>query len=152
MQGVSWPLTVEYRPGNSAAGEYTLVEYAGGKAVATYDLSEGRKFVISGAEGHSLALRTSGQSTIPAEFALGQNYPNPFNPTTTISFDLPSASKVRLIVFNALGQQVLTVADREFEAGRHSVQADLSALPSGVYLYKIQAGTFTSAKKMVLVR
>jgi photosystem II stability/assembly factor-like uncharacterized protein len=151
-QGVAWPLTVAYKPAGAAGGGCILVEYAGGKAVATHELSADRKIVISGAEGHSFAVRTTVSAEVPSAFALSQNYPNPFNPTTNIAFDLPSASKVRLTVYNALGQQVLTVVDREYGAGRHSVQADLSNLPSGVYLYKIQAGSFSDSKKMVLVR
>jgi hypothetical protein len=151
-QGVAWPLTVSLKPAGAAGAEYLLIEYSGGKAVATRELSADRKVVISGAEGHSIAIRTTAAAGVPSEFGLGQNYPNPFNPTTSIPFDLPAASKVRLTVYNALGQQVLTVADREFAAGRHSVQADLSNLPSGVYLYTMRAGTFSDSKKMVLVR
>jgi hypothetical protein len=152
-QGITWPLTVAYAPAGSASGEFLLVEYAGGKAVAVHELTADRRIVIpAGAEGRSFAIRSSATAGTPSEYSLSQNYPNPFNPTTNIGFDLPSASKVRLSVFNALGQQVLTVVDREFEAGRHSVQADLSSLPSGVYLYRLQAGTFSDAKKMVLIR
>ncbi len=89
---------------------------------------------------------------MPSEFALDQNYPNPFNPATRISFDIPVGSRVRLTVYNALGQQVKTLVDREYTPGRYSVEADFSELPSGVYLYKLQAGSFSNAKKMMLVK
>jgi len=88
----------------------------------------------------------------PNNFALSQNYPNPFNPTTTIKFALPSAERVRVIVYNQLGQEVAQVADRNFEAGNHSIQFIGSNLASGVYFYRIQAGTFSQVKKMILMK
>ena len=152
MQGVNWPLTVSFKAGAAAAGDYSLVEYAGGKIVATHPLRADEKIVISGSDAHTIALRRTATIATPSEFALGQNYPNPFNPTTRISFDIAAGSRVRLTVYNALGQLVRTLADREYAPGRYSVEADLSELPSGVYLYKLQAGMFTDAKKMMLVK
>ena len=89
----------------------------------------------------------------PKEFALGQNYPNPFNPTTVISFDVPTSSKVTLKVYNLLGQEVATLLnDVQLDAGEQSIQFDASKLTSGVYFYRIQAGGFVAVRKMVLVR
>ncbi len=88
----------------------------------------------------------------PKEFGLVQNYPNPFNPETTISYSIPQSSNVKLIVFNALGQEVMTLVNGYFEAGNHSVNFNASNLPSGVYFYQMQAGSFTSVKKMVLTK
>jgi hypothetical protein len=101
---------------------------------------------------------------VPTEFALYQNYPNPFNPTTTIEFDIPEASIVTLKVYNLLGQEVATLVNREEIEFGDGVTFDASALPSGVYLYRlvaetiadadagVAAETFTQVKKMVLVK
>ncbi|HXG00823.1 MAG TPA: T9SS type A sorting domain-containing protein [Bacteroidota bacterium] len=91
-------------------------------------------------------------SIVPDRFALNQNYPNPFNPTTTIQFALPSASHVRLEVFNLLGQRVETLVNGFKEAGTYTLQFDASDLPTGIYFYRLQAGQFVQTRKMILVR
>jgi hypothetical protein len=85
-------------------------------------------------------------------FVLEQNFPNPFNPSTTIRYNLPERSHVTLMVFSTLGQHVSTLVNGEEEVGYHDVRFDGSDLPSGVYIYRIQAGRFTEAKKLLLVR
>jgi len=94
----------------------------------------------------------------PATFALGQNYPNPFNPSTTIPFDLPERSSVRLTVLNVLGQTVAELANREVEPG-HSSLTWQASVPSGVYFYRLDAQsvsdpsrTFSSARRMVILK
>jgi len=89
---------------------------------------------------------------IPTVFNLSQNYPNPFNPSTTISYGLPEQAHVRLEVFNVLGQRVAVVADEEQEAGFHSALFDGSGLASGVYVYRLSAGTFVQTKRVLLLR
>ncbi|MHB2150208.1 carbohydrate-binding module family 20 domain-containing protein [Calditrichota bacterium LG25] len=94
----------------------------------------------------------------PKEFTLNQNYPNPFNPTTTISFTLPEASRVTLSVYNVLGQKVRTLIDNQLaSAGTHAKQWDGRdeaghKVASGIYFYKLEAGDFSSIKKMVLMK
>jgi hypothetical protein len=89
----------------------------------------------------------------PTAFALHPNYPNPFNPSTQISFDLAAASTVSLNVYNTLGQQVTTLVNHEaMNAGRYSMTFDASHLPSGVYLYRLTAGSFTETRQMLLVK
>ncbi len=89
---------------------------------------------------------------IPTKFELYQNYPNPFNPTTTIEFDLPERSYVRLVVYDVLGREIERVVDEELDAGKYKVKFDASNLLSGVYFYVLDAGRFRDVKKMVLVR
>ena len=89
---------------------------------------------------------------IPTEFALNQNYPNPFNPTTQIVFDMPENSNVRLDVYNLMGQLVATLVDENMNAGTHTVTFDASRLASGVYLYRLQAGSAVMTRKMTLIK
>ncbi len=90
--------------------------------------------------------------TVPGEIQLFQNYPNPFNPSTTISFSLPKASVVNLKVYDLLGREVAELMNGRLNAGEHSVNFDASGLSSGVYLYRIEAGGFSSFKRMVLIK
>jgi Secretion system C-terminal sorting domain len=89
---------------------------------------------------------------IPTVFALHQNYPNPFNPSTTIRYDLPSKSHVTLTVYNTLGQKVTTLVQETQEAGDHEVRFDGSNLASGVYFYRLSAGSYLATHKMILMR
>jgi hypothetical protein len=88
----------------------------------------------------------------PSDFALEQNYPNPFNPTTTIRYGLPGPSHVTLTVVNALGQVVATLVGENQDAGYHEVRFDGSALPSGVYIYRLQADGFVQTRKLLLLK
>jgi hypothetical protein len=89
---------------------------------------------------------------LPNTFALYQNYPNPFNPSTTISYDLPQRARVKLAIYNLLGQEVATLVDGEQEPGRYNINFDASGLPSGIYFYTLQTPYFTKTNKMVLVK
>jgi len=88
----------------------------------------------------------------PTNFSLEQNFPNPFNPATTISYSLPLKSQVELVIYNTLGESVMQLVNEEKEAGRYSVEFNATSLPSGIYFYSIQAGTFIETKKMVLMK
>jgi hypothetical protein len=89
---------------------------------------------------------------LPTEFALQQNYPNPFNPTTVISYQLPVGSYVTLKVYNMLGQEVAMLINGMQEAGYKSVELDASNMPSGLYIYRLTAGTYTSVRKMLMIK
>ncbi|MCF8241633.1 MAG: T9SS type A sorting domain-containing protein [Melioribacteraceae bacterium] len=86
------------------------------------------------------------------EYKLSQNYPNPFNPSTTINYSLKENGFVTLKIYNILGQEMVTLVNKELNAGQHTVNFDASKLSSGVYIYQIQAGNFTSSKKMLLLK
>ncbi|MCH8011060.1 MAG: T9SS type A sorting domain-containing protein [Candidatus Marinimicrobia bacterium] len=94
---------------------------------------------------------------IPEKFVLHQNYPNPFNPITTIQYDLPEASDVRIIIYDMLGRKVRTWIDQHQDAGYKSVIWDASndnrkSASAGVYLYQVRAGEFVRTKKKVLLK
>jgi hypothetical protein len=89
---------------------------------------------------------------IPDAYTLSQNYPNPFNPGTSISFGLPEASYVSLKIYDLLGNEIVTLVNDNISAGMHRITFDASNLPSGVYIYKLQAGSFIESKKMVLMK
>ncbi len=100
-----------------------------------------------------------GASLQPSEFSLAQNYPNPFNPSTTIKYTIPNitlsgveGSRVQLKVYDVLGNEVAVLVNEEKPAGSYEVNFDASQLSSGIYFYKLQAGSFTETKKMILVR
>jgi len=88
----------------------------------------------------------------PLVFALAQNYPNPFNPSTRIQYAIPAQAKVVLKIYNVVGQEVATLVDEVLPAGVHSARFDASSLATGVYMYRLTAGDFTSVKKMMLLK
>ncbi|MEQ8525163.1 lamin tail domain-containing protein [Gracilimonas sp.] len=100
------------------------------------------------------AMETSGEveTGLPKSFDLKQNYPNPFNPTTNIAFDLPQAANVQLTVYDMLGRKVATLVNERMTAGSHTAAFDASRLASGMYIYRIEAGSFESIKKMMLIK
>jgi photosystem II stability/assembly factor-like uncharacterized protein len=89
---------------------------------------------------------------IPKEYKLYNNYPNPFNPVTKIKFDLPKASFVTIKVFDITGRQVTELVNKDLNAGAYETSWDASGFASGIYVYRIQASSFTSVKKMVVVK
>ena len=95
---------------------------------------------------------TDEQNKIPSEYSLNQNYPNPFNPTTTIKYSIPKTSNVELKVFDILGSEVAELVNEEKPAGNYTVNFNASRLPSGIYFYRIEAGKFTTTKKLILLK
>jgi hypothetical protein len=91
-------------------------------------------------------------SEIPNQFSLSQNYPNPFNPITNIEFGIPKAGFVKLIIYDVLGKEIENLVNENLNAGMYRADFNASALPSGVYFYRIDAENFSDMKKMVLVK
>ena len=129
--------------------------------VVAYTLAVTDSFLFVGPEANGVWRRSLSEMVtvsvefspgFPGHFVLSQNYPNPFNPSTTIRYALPSRTYVTLTVFNTLGQQVATLAEGEQEPGYHETVFDASGLPSGVYLYRIQAGGFHQTRKLLLTK
>ena len=85
-------------------------------------------------------------------FSLEQNYPNPFNPVTNITFTVPKSENVKIEIFNITGQRIRLLLDKQMSPGTHNIAFDALNLASGVYWYRISAGEFRAARKMVLLR
>jgi len=122
--------------------------------------------VVATSNGGSLNLYFLGEEEpdpqpepeLPDNYFLSQNYPNPFNPITAIDFSLPEATDVSLTVYNLLGQKIVTLVNRRMSAGNHTVYWDASrdnggrALATGVYLYRLEAGSIVASRKMLLLK
>lgn len=89
---------------------------------------------------------------LPKEFSLAQNYPNPFNPSTTIHYEVPTASEVRIEVYDLLGKRVSVLVNEQKTVGKYTIQFNASGLSSGMYFYRMIAGGKVFVKKMMLIK
>jgi len=129
-------------------------------AVVGNEVVVGGEFTFAGGIASTFIARwNSGTSrveqlspTAPKTFLLEQNYPNPFNPSTTIRYQLPVASEVKLEVYDVLGKKIATLVNERQSAGAYQVVWNASGLSSGTYFYRLQAGTFVETKKMIMVK
>jgi predicted extracellular nuclease len=120
--------------------EYTFSEY---KIVPRYN---------SDFEGYIPVVVDGVKEIIPGKFGLSQNYPNPFNPSTLISYSVPLGEFVTIKIYNLLGQEIKTLVNKYQNAGNYNVTFNANNLPTGIYFYQMQAGSFRSVKKMVLMK
>jgi hypothetical protein len=88
----------------------------------------------------------------PGKFELNQNYPNPFNPSTVITYSVPGAEFVTLKVYDILGNEIAVLVEGECEAGTYNVEFNSTGLSSGTYFYRMQAGSYTDTRKMILLK
>jgi hypothetical protein len=102
--------------------------------------------------GGVTAVKEYVSTTIPTGFSLMQNYPNPFNPNTAIRFSLAEASFASLKVYNIVGQEITTLVNKRMSPGIYEVSWNANGLPSGVYFYRLQVGSYTETKKLVLLK
>lgn len=137
-------------------GGYEVSRFTWIRNPSSPTLFEGQ--IIAGTYGGGVYRSTSPITSVgekiggPHEFALGQNYPNPFNPATRIPFSVRGSEFVSLKVYNVLGQQVATLVNEVKQPGSYEVQWDASGLGSGMYFYRLQAGEFVQARKLLLLR
>ncbi len=101
---------------------------------------------------YTIPVSTQNENEIVYTFSLEQNYPNPFNPSTSIQYQVSSISNVSLKVYDVLGNEVATLVNEEKPAGNYEVEFNASQLTSGIYFYKLQAGSFVETKKMILLK
>ncbi len=139
------------------AGDNTAYTNAGGNLQSDVDLAGNPRLQNSsidmGAYENSLATENERLADLPNQVELRQNYPNPFNPSTNIAFGLPESGKVTLEVFDMLGRKVATLLNKETKsAGRYSVQFDAGSLASGLYIYRLVAGSTVITKKLTLIK
>lgn len=102
--------------------------------------------------GGLLAVEQDKIKNKPSNFFLSQNYPNPFNPSTKINFSIPQTRFVTLKIYDIIGKEISTLINEEKPAGNYEVEFNGSNLSSGVYFYKIKAGSFINTKKFVLIK
>jgi hypothetical protein len=126
--------------------------YASGAATVQPGLA-----ILFTSEERTVSGSTTPRAEVPHQFTLHQNYPNPFNPVTVIPFDLPVATRVELRIFNTLGEEIAHLVDDMYAAGTHRVPwygkaRNGESVASGVYIYRLRAGSSVAAKKMVLIR
>jgi hypothetical protein len=133
---------------------YASDVYAGGEfsAIAGTTSSHASLARLTGSGASVTGVGGSSGPSVPGTFALNQNYPNPFNPSTVISFQIPSASRVTLKVYDLLGREISTLIDGVQTPGSHAVTFNAAKYASGVYFYRLQAGSFTAVKKLVLIK
>lgn len=147
-----------YQIENLVAGDYTLVVDATEYENASSDNSVSLNYSNNPSTSKDLYLSpesttgVKGGSSIPNNYSLSQNYPNPFNPSTQIRFTIPEKAHVKLEVFNLIGQKVADLINGEMNAGEYSITFNANGLSSGIYLYRLQAGNFSSVKKMILMK
>ena len=91
-------------------------------------------------------------SLVPKSYSLSQNYPNPFNPSTTIKFNIPNESNVKIAVYDILGNMIQSLVNENMKAGEYKVTWDASNYSSGIYFYKLTSGDFVESKKMILLK
>jgi len=120
-------------------GDHILAQFAKAQLNEEYDLDEGSN------------PKASDNNKLEKDFSVS-SYPNPFNPTAIIEYQIPKDGLVNLVVYNILGQVVAELVNEHQTIGRYSVKFDASSLPSGVYIYKLQAGEFSDVKKMLLTK
>ncbi|MCP5064266.1 MAG: T9SS type A sorting domain-containing protein [Ignavibacteriae bacterium] len=107
---------------------------------------------------NSFTLTSIDDEKLPIEYSLSQNYPNPFNPSTTIQYTLAvsdainTASTTKIIIYDILGREVVTLVNKVQKAGRYEVQFDANNFSSGVYIYRLQSGSFVKSRKMLLIK
>jgi hypothetical protein len=159
----TWPLPENLKVTNTtlrtaALGGYPLgdlyhwdkTRYNSWKAQAETERRRIDQWLATGVDPGPLSVEQ--QPGIPTAFTLGQNYPNPFNPGTKIDYSLPQSGHVSLKVYDLLGREVATLFDGEQVAGNYTATFDGAKLASGVYLYRLQSGTSSVAKKLVLMK
>ena len=124
-------LLAGYMAGNGTGSDMIIAEYTGGSLITAISQSS---------------------NDIPDAFGLYQNYPNPFNPASILKFDIPENSYVKISVYDALGRELFSPVNENLKAGNYEISITMNAYSSGVYFYKMTAGSFMDIKKMILIK
>jgi len=135
--------------GSHSVVDSLYVMWSSGRMDMMTDLPADQRITV--VEG-SVSVGNSGQNSLPVSFRLQPAYPNPFNPTTTLGFTIPNDSQVNLSVYDIAGRKVATLVNGMKSAGTYQVTFDGSGLASGVYFCRLEAGEYSAAQKMVLMK
>ena len=153
--------SVQGRPWSKATFNLTGIATEGNTIAVRFDFGADNSIQYRGwyiddftSDGFGIAIPTGvgNNGGKPLEFALDQNYPNPFNPSTAITYELAATGRVKLKVFDVLGREVGTLVNEVKPAGRYETVWDARGMASGMYFYRIEAGSFSDVKKMLLLR
>jgi hypothetical protein len=139
------PLNLSLRTGpENPFTKVSTIEEGKIKDITVVGVSEGAVDNLSG--GNEV------ESVIPKEYALLQNYPNPFNPETSIKIDIPNSSDVKLSVYDITGREVAVLINENLEPGSYNYKWNGAQFASGIYFYRVQAGSFIQTRKMALIK
>ncbi|MDR3609256.1 MAG: T9SS type A sorting domain-containing protein [Ignavibacteriaceae bacterium] len=145
-----------YMIGTVEAGSYTmvssLVSFQDAQKTVSIDYTSNSTLNVDVSLSPNSTTGVSDKVTVVSGYELKQNYPNPFNPSTTITYQIPQNSFVSLKVYNILGNEVATLVNEQQLAGRYNFNFKANNLASGVYIYRLQAGSFISVRKLTLLK
>jgi len=165
--GTTWSFTIESSKNGTVTLSWdksqltgltrkiVLVDNVNGRSI---DMSTANTYAFTYSSPHSFTINGTTTkvgmdgASLPTVYALMQNYPNPFNPSTKISYQIPTKNLVTLKVYDILGREVATLVNAQQNAGQYVATFDGSRLASGVYFYRIQAGTYINTKKLLLLK
>ncbi len=133
-------------------GWATLFDSSGFYVLAVWESNRTGRSHIYGRRIYPTLLAVPDHEPTPQTYELLPNYPNPFNPTTVITYRLPVVSEVKLVVYDLLGREEAVLVNERQNAGSHEVKFDAAGLSSGVYFYRLQAGSFAETRKLLLLR
>jgi hypothetical protein len=155
LQSNAYPLTISIDGAYAQALEVT--EQQNGNAIGTQLLSTKNSISITNKDVNLITLKISDVKSLPQSFALSQNYPNPFNPTTRFTVDVPQESRVEVGVYDILGQKVATLMSGTLSSGSHVIEWNALndrglSVTSGMYFVRMNAGSFSSVRKMLLMK
>lgn len=153
----SYPVTVNWELDPENGIQYSIITEGMGKVSTPGTLNRFGATAMTRSAGGKFRFiaqvtRKGATDVMPTSFMLAQNYPNPFNPETRIYFELPVDNSVQLVVYDLLGREVATLVNEFKKAGRYDALFNGGGLASGVYFYRLQAGTFNDVKKLLLLR
>ncbi len=141
-----------YATADSGLVGYWRFNEGSGVAAKDYSISKSNGSITGAFYESNPVLLGVKDSQKSDNFILSQNYPNPFNPVTTINFQLTTGSSITLKVFDLLGREIATLVNQQMIAGPHSVDFDATNLTSGIYIYQLKSGNFSTFKKMMVVK
>lgn len=157
LQGVEFPITIEWNTTNAFGKNIVMTDGLEGKIIGAKELKGEGSIKVSNSDLKMIQLKIENGEALPTEFSLSQNYPNPFNPTTKMVIALPKSAQVEVNVYDILGRKVKTLVNEVRPAGYHTIEwngtNELNNLvPSGVYFIRMTSGSFTSVKKIVMLK